>query len=159
MNKQHLVIFLQNAWSEIYAGGTWPQQSWLRVLHWSRSGQRLKILVDDLSVCENTTPTVGHTEQRCPAGQNAHSRGSRCQKARRCRCLRTAGRTCPTRYLERTATRDSSSGAQVGYQRALSTSKTGVGETEHPNCYARARRPGDYGADSKSVNRKEDSWD
>jgi hypothetical protein len=61
MNKQHLVIFLQNAWSEIYAGRTWPRPSWLRALERSRSGQRLKIQVDDLSVCENTTPIVGAT--------------------------------------------------------------------------------------------------
>ncbi|MGH9849030.1 MAG: hypothetical protein ACREBD_04155 [Blastocatellia bacterium] len=61
MKKQHLVVFLQNAWSEIYAGGTWPRPSWLRALERSRSGQRLKLLVDDLSVCENTTPIVGTT--------------------------------------------------------------------------------------------------
>jgi hypothetical protein len=61
VNKQHLVVFLQNAWSEIYAGGTWPRPSWLRALERSRSGQRLKILVDDLSACENTTPIVGAT--------------------------------------------------------------------------------------------------
>jgi hypothetical protein len=56
-----IVIFLQNAWSGIYAGGTWPRPSWLRALERSRSGQRLKILVDDLSICENTTPLVGAT--------------------------------------------------------------------------------------------------
>lgn len=59
MKKQRLVIFLQNAWSKTYDGGIWPRPSWLRALERSRSGRRLKILVDDLSVCENTTPIVG----------------------------------------------------------------------------------------------------
>jgi hypothetical protein len=74
MNKQHLVVFLQNAWSEIYAGGTWPRPSWLRALERSRSGQRLKILVDDLSVCENTTPIVGATPDSVVPPDREHIR-------------------------------------------------------------------------------------
>lgn len=54
------IVFLQNAWSPLYAGGTWPRKSWLKALARSRSGQRLKIIVkDDFDLCENTTPIVG----------------------------------------------------------------------------------------------------
>lgn len=59
-----IVGFLQNAWSPLYAGGTWPRQSWLRALERSRSGQRLRILTDGLNETadwwfDNTTPIVG----------------------------------------------------------------------------------------------------
>ncbi len=74
MNKQRLVIFLQNVWSETYAGGTWPRPSWLRALERSRSGQRLKILVDDLSICENTTPIVGATPSSVLPPDRTHIR-------------------------------------------------------------------------------------
>jgi hypothetical protein len=56
-----IVCFLQNAWSPLYAGGIWPRASWLKALAKSRSGQRLRMLIDDLSVCDNTTPIVGKT--------------------------------------------------------------------------------------------------
>ena len=69
-----VVVFLQNAWSPLYAGslvspkavkGTWPRESWLRALHKSRSGQRLKNLIDHCEGIEwwfdNTTPFVGGT--------------------------------------------------------------------------------------------------
>jgi hypothetical protein len=56
-----IVVFLQNAWSPYYAGRTWPRSRWLLALERSRSGQRLKLLVDDLDQCENTTPIVGPT--------------------------------------------------------------------------------------------------
>lgn len=56
------LIFLQNAWSPIYAGGHWPRKSWLRALARSRSGQRLRLIVgDEFDVVENTTPIVGET--------------------------------------------------------------------------------------------------
>lgn len=55
------VVFLQNAWSPLYGGGTWERQSWLRALKVSRSGQRLRIMIDDYDMCENTTPIVGKT--------------------------------------------------------------------------------------------------
>jgi hypothetical protein len=56
------IVFLQNAWSPLYAGGTWPRRSWLKALARSRSGQRLKIIVkDDFDLCENTTPIVGES--------------------------------------------------------------------------------------------------
>lgn len=55
------MVFLQNAWSPIYAGGVWPRASWLAALEGSRSGQRLKHLITDFDVCENTTPLVGAT--------------------------------------------------------------------------------------------------
>lgn len=53
------IVFLQNAWSPVYAGLTWPRASWLRALKNSRSGQRLRLLLDDFEICENTTPQVG----------------------------------------------------------------------------------------------------
>ena len=56
-----IVVFLQNAWSPFYAGGTWPRESWLVALRRSRSGQRLKVMIDDFNACENTTPIVGAT--------------------------------------------------------------------------------------------------
>jgi hypothetical protein len=53
------VGFLQNAWSPLYAGDIWPRDSWLRALHRSRSGQRLRIF-DGLEIWwDNTTPIVG----------------------------------------------------------------------------------------------------
>jgi hypothetical protein len=56
------IVFLQNAWSPLYAGGTWPRRSWLKALARSRSGQRLRIIVkDEFDLCENTTPIVGET--------------------------------------------------------------------------------------------------
>jgi hypothetical protein len=55
------IVFLQNAWSPLYAGGTWPRQSWIKALETSHSGQRLKTLIDDFNLCENTTPIVGAT--------------------------------------------------------------------------------------------------
>jgi hypothetical protein len=57
------VVFLQNAWSPLYAGGTWPRKSWLQALHRSRSGQRLSVLSRNCTGVElwfdNTTPIVG----------------------------------------------------------------------------------------------------
>ena len=61
-----LQIFLQNAWSPLYAGSVWPRESWLRALYRSRSGKRLRLLITDpkdpyqpLPVrFENTTPEV-----------------------------------------------------------------------------------------------------
>lgn len=62
-----LLVFLQNAWSPLYAGEVWPRDSWLRALARSRSGQRLRIMLDSLDVCENTTPQVGPLpESMCP---------------------------------------------------------------------------------------------
>jgi hypothetical protein len=57
----NVVVFLQNAWSPVFAGCAWPRPSWLRALKASRSGQRLRVLIDDYDLCENTTPLVGAT--------------------------------------------------------------------------------------------------
>jgi hypothetical protein len=56
-----IVIFLQNAWSPVYAGRAWPRASWLRALERSRSGQRLKLLTANLDECEEVTPRVSAT--------------------------------------------------------------------------------------------------
>lgn len=61
MENIQVVVFLQNAWSPLFAGGTWPRASWLRALERSRSGQRLRVMIDDFDLCENTTPLVGAT--------------------------------------------------------------------------------------------------
>jgi hypothetical protein len=57
-----VVIFLQNAWSGLFTAQIWPRDSWLKALHRSRSGQRLKILTDSAPGCEfwfdNTTEEV-----------------------------------------------------------------------------------------------------
>lgn len=66
------LYFLQNAWSPFYAGGTWPRASWLRALERSRSGQRLRVLLDDFDLCENTTPLVGATPDSVIAPDTAH---------------------------------------------------------------------------------------
>jgi hypothetical protein len=68
----NIVIFLQNAWSPFYANGTWPRRSWLHALEQSRSGQRLKLLIDDFDVCENTTPIVGATPDSVVRPDMAH---------------------------------------------------------------------------------------
>jgi hypothetical protein len=62
----HIVGFLQNAWSPMYAGEEWPRESWLLALARSRSGQRLRILENELVPphtiwYDNTTPIVGAT--------------------------------------------------------------------------------------------------
>lgn len=57
-----IVAFLQNAWSPVYAGTTWPRDSWLNALHRSRSGQRLAVLLEAAGKpiwFDNTTPIVG----------------------------------------------------------------------------------------------------
>lgn len=66
------VIFLQNAWSPFYAGRTWPRQSWLTALERSRSGQRLRVMIDDFDLCENTTPIVGATPDSVIAPDTEH---------------------------------------------------------------------------------------
>lgn len=55
-----VVGFLQNPWSPVYAGGTWPRESWLRAFWASRSGTRLKLMVDDGIEWwfDNATPIV-----------------------------------------------------------------------------------------------------
>lgn len=55
------LLFLQNAWSPYYAGGTWPRSTWVAALERSRSGQRLSLMIADFDLCENTTPIVGAT--------------------------------------------------------------------------------------------------
>lgn len=55
------LVFLQNAWSSTYANREWPRESWLRALARSRSGQRLRIMINDLESCQNTTPCCGAT--------------------------------------------------------------------------------------------------
>ena len=60
-----VVGFLQNAWSPLYAGGTWPRPSWLRALHACHSGRRLALLTAATPGVDwwfdNTTPLVGAT--------------------------------------------------------------------------------------------------
>ena len=59
---QTALCFLQNAWSPLYAGGTWPRRSWLKALARSRSGQRLRtfeIAAQSNIHYDNTTPIVG----------------------------------------------------------------------------------------------------
>lgn len=61
-----LIVFLQNGWSPLYAGGTWPRPSWLKALRKSHSGRRLKQLGDeehpfDFDICHNMTPITGES--------------------------------------------------------------------------------------------------
>lgn len=60
---RRVVAFLQNAWSPLYAGETWPRTSWLAALHASRSGKRLAVFAarcpDVVIHWDNVTPQVG----------------------------------------------------------------------------------------------------
>jgi len=73
-----IVCFLQNAWSPLYAGGTWPRRSWLKALAKSRSGQRLRVF-EGAAACaihyDNTTPIVGDNPNSVVAPDEAHIRG------------------------------------------------------------------------------------
>lgn len=59
------LVFLQNAWSPKYAGKVWPRRSWLKALHESRTGQRLRSLTSGYCFAgvtwyfENASPIVG----------------------------------------------------------------------------------------------------
>jgi hypothetical protein len=64
------LVFLQNAWSPVYAGTTWPRQAWLKALKKSRAGQRLRLMINDFDCCENCTPEVSFS----PAGHHAPDR-------------------------------------------------------------------------------------
>jgi hypothetical protein len=73
---KRVIAFLQNAWSPLYAGGTWPRKSWLKALDKSRSGQRLRVLTGSAHpveiVWENTTPIVGATPDSIIEPDEAH---------------------------------------------------------------------------------------
>ena len=60
-----IAVFLQNAWGELFAGKTWPRDSWLQALQRSRSGKRLLVLEKAARgvnfYYDNTTPICGAT--------------------------------------------------------------------------------------------------
>ena len=70
----NMIVFLQNAWSPVYAGKVWPRRSWLRALARSRSGTRLRVMIDDLSVCHNAAPLTGATPNSVIQPDIAHIR-------------------------------------------------------------------------------------
>lgn len=72
IDTPRIVYFLQNAWSPIYAGAVWPRERWLLALKSSRSGQRLRVMLDDFDLCENTTPQVGATPDSVLPPDDAH---------------------------------------------------------------------------------------
>ena len=62
MNKPTVLAFLQNPWSQTWAGKRWPRSSWLQALRESRSGKRLAVVERAAGieiVWDNTTPEVG----------------------------------------------------------------------------------------------------
>lgn len=67
-------VFLQNAWSPAYAGREWPRASWLLALARSRSGRRLRLMIDDPRCCHNTTPVVGAKPNSVCKPDEAHIR-------------------------------------------------------------------------------------
>src|SRR5215213_11984384 len=81
-SSAQLVVFLQNAWSPVYAGGEWPRRSWLAALERSRSGQRLRLMLDGLDCCHNTTPIVGPTPSSIVPPNVAHIRAILCASPR-----------------------------------------------------------------------------
>lgn len=70
--EEGVVCFLQNAWSPLYAGREWPRESWLRALRDSRSGKRLRLLIQNPGWCHNTTPVVGSTPSSKPPADLKH---------------------------------------------------------------------------------------
>jgi len=68
----NIVVFLQNAWSPVYAGRTWPRRSWLMALERSRSGQRLRHLIDDYNVCEQSSPVIHDNPRTIAEADHAH---------------------------------------------------------------------------------------
>jgi hypothetical protein len=93
-----LVVFLQNAWSPFYAGRVWPRPSWLRALAASRSGKRLRLLIDDLDLCEETTPEVAPTPSGVCPPDYAHIRGV--IERRRPRVVVACGKQAESSLLE-----------------------------------------------------------
>lgn len=67
-----VMVFLQNAWSPLYAGREWPRLSWLHALSGSRSGKRLKMLGLPWDCYRNTTPIVGARASSVVAPDPAH---------------------------------------------------------------------------------------
>ena len=63
-SKTVILGILQNAWSPLYAGETWPRDLWLKALERSRSGKRISVIKKNLHskielYFDNTTPIVG----------------------------------------------------------------------------------------------------
>ena len=79
MQTQKVVLFLQNAWSYAYAGGTWPRPSWLNALWACPTGRRLKILEEASPAIylwvDNTTPIVGEGPNSVVPPDPDHIRG------------------------------------------------------------------------------------
>jgi hypothetical protein len=73
-----VVGFLQNAWSGLYAGDTWPRESWLRALAQSQSGRRLRFLSNlcpDIDFWwDNVTEIVGATPDSVVPASKFHIR-------------------------------------------------------------------------------------
>lgn len=67
-----IVVFLQNAWSETYAGRHWPRDSWMEALKRSRSGKKLLHMIDDLEMVHNTTQEVTEKPSGKPAPDLVH---------------------------------------------------------------------------------------
>lgn len=67
-----MIVFLQNAWSPVYAGKVWPRRSWLRALARSRSGARLRVMLDDLTVCHNAARLTGGAPSSIVQPELAH---------------------------------------------------------------------------------------
>ena len=76
--ERHFIIFLQNAWSPLYAGEEWPRDSWLRALARSRSGSRLRLITEplghDFSICYNVARLCGPTPSSIVPPDTAHCR-------------------------------------------------------------------------------------
>lgn len=78
MITKQVLAFLQNAWSPLYAGETWPRELWLKALARSRSGTRLKHLTAECPTAiihwDNTTPQVGATANSVIPADESHIR-------------------------------------------------------------------------------------
>lgn len=72
------VVFMQNAWSPVYAGEVWPRDSWLKALWRSHSGRRLRRLAEATPSLEfwwdNVTPVCGESPDSVVPADAAHVR-------------------------------------------------------------------------------------
>jgi hypothetical protein len=63
-----IVVFLQNPWSKVYAGGSWQRESWLRALHRSRSGVRLHVMTAESGRSDIWFDNVSPVTTATPSG-------------------------------------------------------------------------------------------
>lgn len=83
IGRDDILLFLQNAWSPLFAGQAWPRLEWLLALSNARTGVRLRTLTDGLPVIfHNTTLQVGSDPSSICPPDPAHIERLLAQKPR-----------------------------------------------------------------------------